>query len=189
MSAAQALKAARDAGICLALDGDALILEAATAPPPALLDLVSRHKAGIVALLRPANDGWSGEDWLAFFDERAGIAEFDGGLPSASAEARAFAACVAEWLNRNQVRSPPGRCIGCGEAECGDDPLLPFGTECTGHAWLHSRCWTAWHAGREAEAVAALADLGITTTRIKENHLADASTDDNQKGQLTMPKP
>ena len=42
------------------------------------------------------------------------IPGFDGGLPRASAEARVFACCVAEWLNRNPVRSPPGRCLGCG---------------------------------------------------------------------------
>jgi hypothetical protein len=27
--------------------------------------------------------------------------------------------------------------------------------------WLHSRCWPAWHDGRKAEAVAALATMGI----------------------------
>ena len=27
----------------------------------------------------PAEDGWSAEDWQVFFDERAGIVEFDGG--------------------------------------------------------------------------------------------------------------
>lgn len=109
MSAVQALKAARDAGIDLALDGDALVLAAASAPPPALLDLLASHKAGIVALLKPARDGWSAEDWLAFFDERAAIAEFDGGLSRASAEASAFACCVAKWFNRNPARSPSGR--------------------------------------------------------------------------------
>jgi hypothetical protein len=41
------------------------------------------------------------------------------------------------------------------------DPILPFGTESTGHAWLHSRCWPTWHAGRKAEAIAALAAMGI----------------------------
>ncbi len=161
MSAVQALKAARAAGIDLALDGDALVQAAATAPPPAVLDLLARHKAGIVALLRPANDGWSGEEWLAFFDERAGIAEFDGGLPRASAEARAFACCVAEWLNRNPARSPPGRCLGCGGGEHAHDKLLPFGTEPTGHAWLHSRCLEAWHSSRKAEAVATLSTFGL----------------------------
>ena len=161
MSAVQALKAARAAGIDLALDGVALVLAAPTAPPPAVLDLLACHKAGIVALLRPANDGWSGEDWLAFFNERAGIAEFDGGMPRASAEARAFACCVAEWLNRNPVRSSAGRCHACGGSKQAHDKLLPFGTEQTGHAWLHSRCWEAWHASRKANAVAALSTFGI----------------------------
>jgi hypothetical protein len=60
MSAVQALQAARAAGIRFGIYGDALTLEAATAPPrPAVLDLLSRHKAGIVALLQAANDGWS----------------------------------------------------------------------------------------------------------------------------------
>ena len=70
---------------------------------------------------------------------------------------------VVEWLNRNPVRPPPGRCLGCGEAEYGHAPLLPFGTEPTHHAWLHSRCWAAWHAGRKAEAVASpsLSTIGI----------------------------
>jgi hypothetical protein len=161
VSAAQALKDARAAGIDIALDGDALVLAAGTAPPPSVLDLVASHKAGIVALLRPANDSWSGEDWLAFFDERAGIAEFDGRLSRLSAEARAFACCVAEWLNRNPVRSSPGRCLGCGGSEHGYDKLLPFGTEQAGHTWLHSHCWAAWHESRKSEAVGALSTFGI----------------------------
>jgi hypothetical protein len=116
-----------------------------------------------VALLSREREGWSGEDWHAFFDERAGIAEFDGGLPREQAEARAFTCCVAEWLNCNPVRSSPNRCLRCGEAERGHDALLPFGTERAGHAWLHSCCWSAWSAARNAEAVAALAAMGIAT--------------------------
>lgn len=164
MNAAEALKAARATGIRLGIDGDALTLEAATAPPPTVLDLLARHKVGILALLRRANDGWSGEDWLAFFDERSHRAAVHG-LTGIEAEARAFACCVVEWLNRNPARSPSARCLGCGQAEHSHDPLLPFGTETTGHAWLHSRCWPAWHASRKAEAVAALAQLGITKLR------------------------
>jgi hypothetical protein len=163
MSAVQALKAARGAGVRIGIDGDALTLGADAAPPSAVLDLLSRHKAGVVALLRKGSDGWSGEDWRTFFDERAGIAEFDGGLPRDKAEARAFACSAAEWLNRNPMRSSPGRCVGCGEGERAHDKLLPFGTEQTGHAWLHSRCWPAWHAARKAGAVAALAAMGITS--------------------------
>ena len=63
--------------------------------------------------------------------------------------------------NRNPVRSAPGRCLGCGAAEHPHDPLLPFGIESAGHAWLHSRCWRAWADGRKAEAISALAVIGI----------------------------
>jgi hypothetical protein len=154
MSVLEVLKAACAAGVELALEGEDLVLSAAAAPPEAVINALSRHKAEIVALLRP--DGWSSEDWLAFFDERAGIAEFDGGLQRAAAEARAFECCVVEWLNRNPVRSPPDRCRGCGGSQEADDKLLPYGTEPTGHAWLHSRCWGAWHANRKTEAVAVL---------------------------------
>jgi len=158
MSAAPALKAVRAAGVSVRVDGDDLEWEAETEapPPPAVLDLLLHHKAEILRLLRPANDGWSPEDWQVFFDERAGIAEFDGGLPRAEAEARAFACCVAEWLNHNPTPSVPGRCLGCGDGERTCEPLLPFGTDTSGHAWLHRLCWPAWYRAREAEAVAAM---------------------------------
>jgi hypothetical protein len=160
MSAAEALKAARAAGIKLAIDGDDLVLEASASPLPAVIDRLTGHKTEIVAMLRPRRDGWSADDWQAFFDERAGITEFDGGLPRAEAEAQAFAGCVAEWLNRNPMVSPPGRCLGCGAPEHFQDVLLPYGIEGS-HAWLHSRCWPDWHAGRKAEAITSLKAMGI----------------------------
>jgi hypothetical protein len=161
MSAVEALKVARAAGIRLRIDGDDLLLEAAVPPPAPVLDYLSRYKADVVRTLRSAEDGWSAEDWQIFFDERAGIAEFDGGLPRSDAEAQAFACCIVEWLNRNPARSPPGRCLGCGDHEHGHDPLLPYGVEPTGYAWLHSRCWEAWYAARKREAIAALKAMGV----------------------------
>ena len=104
---------------------------------------------------------WDAEDWRAYFDERAGIVEFDGELTRPEAEARAFACCLAEWLNRNPVASSPDHCLGCGDEDQTNDPLLPFGTEINGHAWLHSRCWTAWHESRKADAIAALMAMEI----------------------------
>jgi hypothetical protein len=159
------------------LDGDPLdsvaieeraALAALTVPPGCLdawTQLQSHRPLSVTgfALLHTGRDGWSGEDWRAFFDERAGIAEFEGGVPRQQAEARAFTCCVAEWLNRNRMRSSPDSCLRCDEAEQGHDPLLPFGVEPTGHAWLHSRCWPAWYAARQAEAVAALSSMGIPT--------------------------
>ena len=126
-----------------------------------MLDLLSLHKADILRLLRPANDGWSPQDWRVFFDERAAILEFDGGLPRAKAEARAFACCVAEWINRNATPSAPGRCLACGGGERSSDPLRPFGTDATGHAWVHRACWPAWYGARETDAVAALTSMGV----------------------------
>ena len=111
--------------------------------------------------MRPGTCGWSADDWHAFFEKRAGVAASEARLPREEAEARAFACCVAEWLNRKLTQSPPGRCLGCGGSEHPHDKLLPFGTEQTGQAWLHSRCWQDWHASRKAEAVATLSTFGI----------------------------
>ena len=161
MSAAQALKAARAAGIELDVDGDDLLWASPKQPPTAVLDLLACHKAGIVRLLRSGDDEWSAEDWQAFFDERAGIAEHDGGLSRGEAEALAFDHCVMEWLMRHPVRSNPSACLRCGRAEDERAFVLPFGTEASGHAWLHSDCWPAWHAARKTEAVAALTTMEI----------------------------
>ena len=46
-------------------------------------------------------------------------------------------------------------------AQNGHDPLLLFGAETTGHAWLHSHCSSDWSAARHAEAIAALAATAI----------------------------
>jgi hypothetical protein len=125
------------------------------------LPAIRQNKTAIIRLLRPGIDGWSAQDWRAFFNERTGIAEFDGGLSRADAEARAFTWCLAEWLNRNLRRSQPGRCFGCGGYEALHNRLLPTGIGSAGEVWLHSACSSVWSAGRKAEAIAALATMGI----------------------------
>ena len=87
ISPAQALQVARAAGIHIKIDGGHLLLEAAAEPPAAILDLLSRNKASILTMLHPRPDGWSAEDWHIFFEERASIGEFEGGLSRAKAEA------------------------------------------------------------------------------------------------------
>jgi hypothetical protein len=116
--------------------------------------------AGITALRHPPAGDWSIEDWQAYFDERAAIAEFDGGLPRPKAEKRAFDYCVAEWLYRNAVNSPLRPCPVCGEADRPNDNLLPVGLG-GGEVWLHCGCAPLWRAGRIAEAITALAAMGI----------------------------
>jgi hypothetical protein len=165
MSAAEALKAGRAAGIRFGIDGDALTLEAPAAPPLVVIELLSQYKADIVALLRSTGDVWSALDCLAFFDERARIAEVRGGLARPDAEARAFACCVVEWLNRNPAPSAPGSCAWRRKTESLDAVVLPFGTERGTHTWLHSNCWPAWRTARRASAIAALAAMGIDQPR------------------------
>jgi hypothetical protein len=174
LNAPEILAALTAHGARIAVDGERvkLVYSSGTPLPPFLVVAARAHKAELRTLMgrsmarRPAklvqvDDAWSAEDWRAFFDERAGIAELDGGLTRPQAEVSAFACCVAEWLNRHPVQSASGRCHGCGGIERGDDPLLPFGIERTGHVWLHTHCWPAWSARRKAEAISALAALGI----------------------------
>lgn len=54
MSTADASKSAGATGIELRFDGDDFALSAAAAPHAAVLDALSQHKTGIVALLRQA---------------------------------------------------------------------------------------------------------------------------------------
>ena len=96
MSALRALDAARAAGVEVRLDGKDLVVSAASEPPNDVLDMLRRHKRSIMGILQqryiaglpqPARP-WDPEDWQALYDERAGIAEFDGGLSRPEAEAR-----------------------------------------------------------------------------------------------------
>ena len=85
MSAIDTLRAVRALGIELAVDGNDLLLEAAVEPSGATIEALAKHKVEIIKLLRPSMDGWSTDDWHLYFGERAAVAEFDGGLPRASA--------------------------------------------------------------------------------------------------------
>ena len=163
MSTSEALKAARDAGVSVGIDGDDLVLEALAPPPPAVVEALSRLKADIVALLRRTADGWAAQDRRAFYEERAGRFEFHDGMPRPAAEAHAFEACVVEWFNRNPAPSPAGRCAWCGKREADSASIVPFGTEPGTHSWLHGECWRPWRDVRRAEAVKALSRIsGLT---------------------------
>ena len=104
---------------------------------------------------------WTMQDWHEFFEERAGIIEFDGGKPREQAEVMAFECCVAEWMHRHPVPSTPGQCLECGQPAQTDDQLELFETEGTDQVWLHKRCWSVWYAGRKASAAAALRSLSF----------------------------
>ena len=126
---------------------------------------------GLGALGGVPSDVWNLNDWVAYFDERAGIAEFDGGMPRDEAEAAAYEACLVEWQNLNPAASSlADRCAQCGGSDTPGDILLPYGVAT--QAWLHSNCWPDWVLKRRAEAEAALEMLGIKRPPVKYlNHL------------------
>jgi hypothetical protein len=160
VNASEALIAARAVGVSVGLVGGDLALVAPAAPPPAVVEALALHKAEIVALLRPAKDGWSAADWQVFFGERAGRFEYVSGMTRSAAEAQAYEACIVEWLNRNPAPSPAGRCAWCGQLESDSACVVPFGTEPATHAWLHGECWQPWQKARRSEAVKALSRIG-----------------------------
>jgi hypothetical protein len=160
MNAIDALRAAQAAGIQVQVDGDDLIIFASAEPSAEVLSLLTSHKAAIMRVLRTGPDGWSAKAWQEFFEERASIAEFDGGLLRDQAEVRAFSCCVGEWLHRHPVSSERGRCDYC---QLSNGVLLPYLTAYSisnpGHTWLHRGCSRVWHSARRAKAVDALAFL------------------------------
>ena len=93
-------------GICgisdsgIGLENDLLPEGSPPAPADAAAALARRARfkeqaAAVAALRRPADD-WTAEDWRGHYDERAAIAEYDGKLSRAEAEALAFEHCVRE---------------------------------------------------------------------------------------------
>lgn len=100
MTPSETLRVARCAGLRLEIEDDDLVIQSASRPAAELLQLVAAHKAGILALLRCAAGPWTSAEWLTFFQERAAIAEFDGGLSRADAEQVAMAEVVALAQNK-----------------------------------------------------------------------------------------
>ena len=88
MTAAATVAAAIAAGVTMKVDGSRLVLSAREPPDDRLLEDLRREKPAIVAYLRNLA-AWTEEDWQALFDERAGIMEYDGGLPREEAETAA----------------------------------------------------------------------------------------------------
>jgi hypothetical protein len=107
------------------------------------------------------SDQWGAADWQVFFDERAGIAEYNGGVSRHEAEARAFDWCFNEWIERNPEPSLPDQCAWCGEPDITGTSVVPFGTQSHGHTWLHSGCWEAWFSDRRERAERGLLGFGV----------------------------
>ena len=103
MRVAKIIQMAHMAGISIFVEGTTLLLQADTAPPGSILDAIKMNKARIIACLSAEKSIWSNSDWVEYFEERAAIAEYDGGLSRAEARSIAFDCCIKEWLNQNQL--------------------------------------------------------------------------------------
>jgi hypothetical protein len=167
MSAIDLLRSAREIGVRLTIDGSDLLLDADREPSPDFLEAVRGHKSALVALLNVPKSDWAASDWQAYFEERAGIAEFGGDLSRTEAEIRAFACCIIEWMERHPEPSQPDRCAWCDQPDLGGASVVPFGTQKHGHTWLHSECWEAWFSDRRERAEEAL------RVRFKMPHYAE----------------
>ncbi|HLO75019.1 MAG TPA: hypothetical protein VK196_01010 [Magnetospirillum sp.] len=128
----------------------------------------NRHSPGIGTPGTPgtpacdpaAGVDWNADDWRAFYDERAAIAEYDGGLPRPEAEARAWECSVAHWCNL----IPPPATTGDGCPVCGNplgDAAVPVLRPGGGHVWLHHGCIQPFNVHRLEQARRALAEAGI----------------------------
>jgi hypothetical protein len=164
MNAAEALRAARMAGVVVRIEDGGLALEAKAQPPAEILELLARDKAGVVALLRAANRNASAAKpatppdsyWRDWYQERAAIRQFDAGYRREDAERLAFGEVVEAWCRAHPIEPHLLRCAGCGKPLEGMDILdLPDGAirgpelrlpdQCGGQAQAaQRRRWPSW---------------------------------------------
>ena len=66
MTAAEVIKEAKAAGVRIEVEGNGLVLEATAAPPKAMIELITRHKAEIIDHLMVPRGGPAEEEvsWL-----------------------------------------------------------------------------------------------------------------------------
>ena len=97
-------------GVTLSKNGDEIVLDGpAVVLTDDLIEELRAHKSEILATFGE----WDTADWQAFFDERAGIVEFDGDVSRQEAEDHALECCIVEWLNRHREPSDPSQCAHC----------------------------------------------------------------------------
>ncbi|MCC6982496.1 MAG: hypothetical protein IT535_04430 [Bauldia sp.] len=195
MNGVEALALAEQAGVSVEVRGESLVLRARHRPSADVLNSLRSSKAGLIEVLsRPRLVSSAGvidisampadratghrpncaTDWLAFFDERAAIAEFDGGLSRRKAEAEAYEWCVVEWMNQHHpAGASDDRCLWCGDTGWPGKAIVPFGAQANAIVWLHPRCWESWQRSRRALAEAELGLMGVRKPGVEAVSLDD----------------
>ena len=151
------LRELRQAGLSFAADGERLLAGPPDRLSAATRETIKQYKRELLSalLLECLRDD---------YEERAAIAECDGGQRRPDAERLAFETVLAMWLN-DAASLPPippaGACPACTRPLAGDAvPLLRPGA---GHLWLHGGCTAMWLRQRKGAGAAALAGAGIAT--------------------------
>ncbi len=179
MRATDLIRAVKQAGGHLELDGDGLVVEAPKPLPEPIMTELRAHKAEVLValagqtakassgnhdLLRRAHlavvpDLSDPEDIRAWLHERAAMRE-DSGAARVDAARSAFDELLWIWHAANPVEHTPGRCAACGVPLGAPVMALPDGaTVCDkpGH-----ECLIAYGNGRRMAAVDALVGDGIS---------------------------
>ena len=161
--ASAALAAVRAAGGDVVLTDGRLRLVASSPLPAEVVEQVTAAKSDLLALLSNASSGWDATDWHAFYDERAGIAEFDGGLSRPEAEARAWECSVAHWINMTPpVIDSADHCPVCGRpVGTIQTGAIPTARPGGGYVWLHRGCHAQFMIRRRVDARRALVGVGL----------------------------
>ena len=144
-------------------------------PPAKLQPAENRGKQGALADLadlatpsvqvatksKPPPEAFNAEDWRTYFDERAAIAEHDGGLDRTTAERQAFMCAVAQWMNTHP--EPEGDLNVCHHCRhrLADTDMLAVLNGPDGHVWLHPRCHQPFIEQRRAKAIVELKAMGL----------------------------
>ena len=115
------------------------------------------------AVAKVADVAWEAADWQEFYDERAGVAEYDGRQPREKAEWMAYESCITRWLDTHPpADTDDAICPHCRQPNgAPETSCVPTLSGDSGHVWLHHTCFEPWRALRRQEAVRALASMGI----------------------------
>ncbi len=167
MSAGTLLRDLTSRGVLLAARGSRLVVDG---PSDALSDRVVEElralKPEILALLSTTREDsrWDAADWEAYFDERAAVREYDGGLPRGEAEQLAFEDTVTQWLclHPAPASNPQEGCVHCGAGDQPGNTLIAV-LAAEGFVWVHDGCWKGWQADRRRQASMALQRLGLAS--------------------------
>jgi hypothetical protein len=165
------LAAVRAVGATIRRDGNFLDIEAPAPLPRNLLARLREAKPIVMAALHDA------AELRDRYEDRVAICEHEGGLGRVRAEALAWLEVAVVWHRQHGDRIPACLCAGCGEPITDELSvlLLPHGERA--HTRDGSACILDYSRRWQAEAVAALATIGIPTPRRIVSNIHESTED------------